>query len=110
MLDDEVNGVLHLSHSQVVKIVHHPRYSIENYDSDIALMKLASAAVLNKRVQLVCIPRRYDLSETNMRAGSAGVVSYFSTKHLFYLCLYLYFITSVTRHHIFSKTCAGASN
>ncbi|CAG0904854.1 unnamed protein product [Darwinula stevensoni] len=55
---------------QVSKIVVHEDFNFENYDSDIALLKLTEPAELTLRVQLVCLP-----SETNFEVENRGKVA-----------------------------------
>ncbi|CAG0885057.1 unnamed protein product [Darwinula stevensoni] len=55
---------------QVSKIVVHEDFNFQNYDSDIALLKLTEPAVLTLRVQLVCLP-----SETNIEVENRGKVA-----------------------------------
>ncbi|CAG0893545.1 unnamed protein product [Darwinula stevensoni] len=61
----------HVSH-----IILHTEFNFyNNYDSDIALLKLRRPAVLTARVQLVCLPNRFDLSEANLDSGVPGWVA-----------------------------------
>ncbi|CAG0882777.1 unnamed protein product [Darwinula stevensoni] len=60
----------------VSHIILHKDFNIyNNYDSDIALLKLTRDAVLTARVQLVCLPNRFDFSETNLDSGVPGWVA-----------------------------------
>ncbi|CAG0904908.1 unnamed protein product [Darwinula stevensoni] len=61
---------------QVSHIILHRDFNVHNnYDSDIALLKLGRPAVLTARVQLVCLPNRFDLSEANLDSGVPGWVA-----------------------------------
>ncbi|CAG0905416.1 unnamed protein product, partial [Darwinula stevensoni] len=61
---------------QVSHIILHKDFNVHNdYDSDIALLKLAKPAVLTARVQLVCLPIRFGLSEVNLDSGGNGWVA-----------------------------------
>ncbi|CAG0879116.1 unnamed protein product [Darwinula stevensoni] len=60
----------------VSRIILHRDFNVyNNYDSDIALLKLTRPAVLTARVQLVCLPNRFDLSEANLDSGVPGWVA-----------------------------------
>ncbi|CAG0894508.1 unnamed protein product [Darwinula stevensoni] len=60
----------------VSKIILHRDFNVHNnYDSDIALLKLGRPAVLTARVQLVCLPNRFDFSEANLDSGVPGWVA-----------------------------------
>ncbi|CAG0879118.1 unnamed protein product [Darwinula stevensoni] len=62
--------------SQVSHIILHKDFNVyNNYDSDIALLKLTRPAVLTARVQLVCLPNRFDLSEAILDSGVPGWVA-----------------------------------
>ena len=61
--------------SQVSHIILHKDFNIDNYDSDIALLKLTEPALLTARVQLVCLPTRFDISEENLESGMQGWVT-----------------------------------
>ncbi|CAG0898513.1 unnamed protein product [Darwinula stevensoni] len=70
-LSDEYMQIQQVSH-----IILHKDFNLyNNYDSDIALLKLARPAVLTARVQLVCLPIRFDLSEVNLDSGGNGWVA-----------------------------------
>lgn len=43
---------------RVVQVFMHPEYDPETVDNDIALLKLSSPAVLDKHVQLACLPKQ----------------------------------------------------
>ncbi|CAG0879251.1 unnamed protein product [Darwinula stevensoni] len=68
--DDEYVQIRQVSH-----IFQHKDYSKENYDSDIALLKLAKPSVLTERVQLICLPTKYDVSDENLQDGMLGWVA-----------------------------------
>ncbi|CAG0903927.1 unnamed protein product [Darwinula stevensoni] len=60
----------------VSRIILHKEFNFyNNYDSDIALLKLRRPAVLTARVQLVCLPNRFDLSEAILDSGVPGWVA-----------------------------------
>ncbi|CAG0893330.1 unnamed protein product [Darwinula stevensoni] len=68
--DDEYVQIRQVSH-----IFHHKDYSIQNYDSDIALLKLTKPSVLTERVQLICLPTKFDVSDENLQDGMQGWVA-----------------------------------
>ncbi|CAG0903943.1 unnamed protein product, partial [Darwinula stevensoni] len=68
--DDEYVQIRQVSH-----IFHHKDYSIQNYDSDIALLKLTTPSVLTERVQLICLPTKIDISDENLQDGTLGWVA-----------------------------------
>ncbi|CAG0900738.1 unnamed protein product [Darwinula stevensoni] len=57
---------------EVSKIIVHEDYHYQNYDSDIALLKLTEEANLTARVQLVCLPTPQDNPENRMLGWVAG--------------------------------------
>ncbi|CAG0909166.1 unnamed protein product, partial [Darwinula stevensoni] len=57
---------------QVSHIIVHEDFSLQNYDSDIALLHLAKPSILTQRVQLICLP---DLTEVNLEPGNKGWVA-----------------------------------
>ncbi|CAG0900154.1 unnamed protein product [Darwinula stevensoni] len=57
---------------KVSKIIWHDDFNADNYDSDIALLKLRKPAQLNRRVQLVCLPLR---TNVNLKEGNRGWVA-----------------------------------
>ncbi|CAG0895087.1 unnamed protein product [Darwinula stevensoni] len=59
----------------VLVLIVHNNYNIHNYDSDIALLKLADPSILTERVQLICIPTRFDISEDTLEHGRRGWVA-----------------------------------
>ena len=59
---------------QVSQIMLHKDFNYQNYDSDIALLKLTRSAVLTERVQLICLPKRFDISEASLDSGVSGWV------------------------------------
>ncbi|CAG0899119.1 unnamed protein product, partial [Darwinula stevensoni] len=67
--DDEYVQIRQVSH-----IFHHKDYSIQNHDSDIALLKLTKPSVLTERVQLICLPTKFDVSDENLQDGMQGWV------------------------------------
>ncbi|CAG0893637.1 unnamed protein product [Darwinula stevensoni] len=71
-----VKEKLHNAFKMVSHIVLHKDFNIHNnYDSDIALLKLVEPSVLTARVQLVCLPNRFDFSEANLENGVIGWVA-----------------------------------
>ncbi|CAG0901085.1 unnamed protein product [Darwinula stevensoni] len=48
-------------------------FSLLNFDSDIALMKLSVPATLTSQVQLVCLPTRFD--DSKLENGTRGWVA-----------------------------------
>ncbi|CAG0901894.1 unnamed protein product [Darwinula stevensoni] len=60
---------------QVSRIIVHRDFSVQNYDSDIALLELAKPFVLTARVQLVCLPTQLYISEENLQEGIHGWVA-----------------------------------
>ncbi|CAG0886944.1 unnamed protein product, partial [Darwinula stevensoni] len=69
-LDDEF-----VQEKKASKIILQEDFSLQNFDSDIAIVKLMEPAVLTKRVQLICLPTLHDLSERNLQNGSRGWVA-----------------------------------
>ncbi|CAG0879115.1 unnamed protein product, partial [Darwinula stevensoni] len=66
----------HVQIRKVSRIILHKDFNLySNYDSDIALLKLTRPAVLTARVQLVCLPSRFDLSEAILDSGVTGWVA-----------------------------------
>ena len=59
---------------------------MHNYDSDIALLKLSEPSKLTSRVQLACLPERFDLSEVNLQEGKTGWVRHGVYSSTFPLC------------------------
>ena len=47
-------------------------FSLLNYDSDIALLKLKVPALLTQQVQLVCLPARFE--DSKLENGTKGWV------------------------------------
>ncbi|CAG0904335.1 unnamed protein product, partial [Darwinula stevensoni] len=61
--------------SQVSTIILHEDFNIRNYDSTIALVRLTEPAILTDRVQIVCLPTGFDLSQQNLENGKQGWVA-----------------------------------
>ncbi|CAG0902567.1 unnamed protein product [Darwinula stevensoni] len=57
---------------KVTQIIPHYKYSRQQHDMDIALLKLNESAKLTKRVQLICLPTQEYLSEYNVDHGIEG--------------------------------------
>ncbi|CAG0886253.1 unnamed protein product [Darwinula stevensoni] len=60
---------------QVSQIIIYDDFNYQNYDSDIALLKLVEPAALTQRVQLVCLPNRHSLSDVHFKKGLRGWVA-----------------------------------
>ncbi|CAG0901509.1 unnamed protein product [Darwinula stevensoni] len=71
--DDEYLQIRQVSH-----IIVHRRFSVENHDSDIALLKLAAPSALTARVQLVCLPTEFQISDQNLQDEMEGSVAAWS--------------------------------
>ncbi|CAG0885973.1 unnamed protein product [Darwinula stevensoni] len=56
---------------KVSKIILHDDFNAENYDSNVALLKLRKRAELSQRVQLVCLPSE---PWVNLKEGTRGWV------------------------------------
>ncbi|CAG0901244.1 unnamed protein product [Darwinula stevensoni] len=56
---------------KVSKIILHDDFNAENYDSNVALLKLRKRAQLSQRVQLVCLPSNPGV---NLKEGTRGWV------------------------------------
>ncbi|CAG0905421.1 unnamed protein product, partial [Darwinula stevensoni] len=69
-LDDEF-----VQQKQVSSIILHEHSNVWNYDSDIALIRLTKPAILTDRVQIVCLPTGFDLSQQNLENGKQGWVA-----------------------------------
>ncbi|CAG0884647.1 unnamed protein product [Darwinula stevensoni] len=69
--DDEFVQIKQVSH-----IIVHEEFNWQNFDADIALLKLGKPSVLTSRVQLVCLPSQDHLSqfptEDRMKGWVAG--------------------------------------
>ncbi|CAG0887967.1 unnamed protein product [Darwinula stevensoni] len=50
---------------KIYRIITHEDFSMLNFDSDIALLKLTEPATLSRRVQLLCFPASPDVFERN---------------------------------------------
>ncbi|CAG0886747.1 unnamed protein product [Darwinula stevensoni] len=50
---------------KIYRIITHEDFSMLNFDSDIALLKLTEPATLSRRVQLLCFPANSDIFERN---------------------------------------------
>lgn len=48
----------------VDRIILHPDFQADNYDNDIALLRLSQGAELNDLIQPVCLPRLQDRVST----------------------------------------------
>ncbi|CAG0914407.1 unnamed protein product [Notodromas monacha] len=70
LLDDE-----NVQKHAVKKFILHETYSSTNMDSDLALVELSIPAELTQRVQIVCLPVRYDLSDSRLSEGNNGIVA-----------------------------------
>ncbi|CAG0894781.1 unnamed protein product [Darwinula stevensoni] len=68
--DDELVQV-----KEVSRIIIHKDFQIHNFDGDIALLRLSEPAVLTARVQLLCLPNRFFISELNLQVGVEGWVA-----------------------------------
>ncbi|CAG0895601.1 unnamed protein product [Darwinula stevensoni] len=60
---------------EVSVIVSSKDFSIHNFDSDIALLKLTEPVQLTDRVQLICIPKNLQITENNLKDGNIGSVA-----------------------------------
>ncbi|CAG0894880.1 unnamed protein product [Darwinula stevensoni] len=60
---------------EVTLIIPHPNYDTQDFNSDIALLKLTEAVNFTDRVQMVCLPTHSDLTEVNLQGGSQGWVA-----------------------------------
>ncbi|CAG0895836.1 unnamed protein product, partial [Darwinula stevensoni] len=50
-----------------------PDFSLLNFDSDVALLKMEVPALLTSQVQLVCLPARFD--DSKLENGTRGWVA-----------------------------------
>ncbi|CAG0897187.1 unnamed protein product [Darwinula stevensoni] len=60
---------------EVSTIILHKGYTMHNFDSDIALLRLTEPVEFTKRVELICLPTNQYFSVANLEDGKTGLVA-----------------------------------